>query len=121
MMKLFTKEVLDKLNKAAENNQDGYGMDKKVIAKFFNPYGSGTWIITTAEYVRDENGNIDPNDMYLYGYCSLGFGYEYGPVMRSEIENTTVNMFGCKMHLERDLYLSKGCKVGDLISEGDLM
>lgn len=120
-MKLFTKEVLDKLNKAAENNQDGYGMDKKVIAKFFNPYGSGTWIITTAEYVRDENGNIDPNDMYLYGYCSLGFGYEYGPVMRSEIENTTVNMFGHKMHLERDLYLSKGCKVGDLISEGDLM
>ena len=120
MMKLFTKPIIDKLKKAADNNQDGYGMDKKIIAKFFNPYGAGTWLITTAEYVYDENGNVDPSDMYLYGYCSLGYGYEYGPVMKSEIENTTIDLFGCKLHLERDLYLGNK-KIGEVISEEDLM
>lgn len=46
--KLWTKEVENRAVKYPLYSQDGKGMEAAVIAKFFNPYGAGTWIITEA-------------------------------------------------------------------------
>lgn len=110
--KLVTKEIESAFKSHPYGSQENVpDMDKKVIAKFFNPYGAGTWIICEAEKVD--------GDWCLYGFCSLGMGYEFGPVMLSEIAETTVPPFN--MHLERDMYLPKNCKVGDLISQSEMM
>lgn len=110
--KLVTKEVEALFAKYGYRSQENVpDMEKKVLVKFFNPYGAGTWIICEAEKEGD--------DWCLYGFCSLGYGYEFGPVMLSELTSVKVPPFG--MHIERDMYLKKDCKVGDLISEKDLM
>lgn len=113
-MKLLTKEIENNFKKYGYLSQDGKGLDAKVLVKFFNPYGVGTWIITEAEWVEEAN------DWALYGYCSLGYGYEFGSVWFKELESLKVGPFGA-YSIERDLYASNGKKVRDLISERDLM
>lgn len=39
-------------------------MNAEVLVKYFNPCGSGTWLITEAE--KQDNG-----DYLLYGYCHI--------------------------------------------------
>lgn len=110
--KLMTKEVETLLGKYGIYSQEKKPFaEKKVLVKFFNPYGVGTWIITEGE--KQENG-----DWLLHGFCELGNGYEEGDVMYSEIRDYR-NRLG--LGLERDQYLPKNCKVGDLITEKDLM
>lgn len=45
-MKLITKELEKIFEKYPIGSQDGLGGNAKVIAKFFNPVGVGTWLIT---------------------------------------------------------------------------
>lgn len=106
--KLWTKEIEAMAKKYPLYSQDGKGMDAVVIAKYFNPYGRGTWLITEAE--QDENG-----EWILYGYCNI-FEWEWGYVSLKELEETKVNVFGCKLPLERDMYIGKGKTVKDLIN-----
>lgn len=113
-MKLLTKEIENKFRKYGYCSQDGLGMDAKVLVKFFNPYGVGKWIITEAEW--DE----ESQDWIMWGYCSLGYGYEFGSVSFNELESLKVGP-GKLFTIERDMYLRKDCKVRDLISESDLM
>ena len=54
-MKLWTKELEQKAIKFPLYSQDGKGKRAKVLVKYFNPYGTGTWIITEAE--KQENGD----------------------------------------------------------------
>ena len=95
-MKIITNEVLKNFEKHPMHSQEGKGMDAKVLVKFFNPYGRGTWLITEAE--KQENG-----DWLLFGYMNI-FCWEWGYVMLSEITNTKVNVYGAKLPLERDMY-----------------
>ncbi len=97
-MKLLTKEIEEKFKKYPLGSQDGKGGNAEVLVKYFNPCGSGTWLITEAE--KQENG-----DYLLYGYCHI-FEWEWGTVMLSELENLKLP-FGLKV--ERDLY-SANCK-----------
>ena len=97
-MKLFTKEIEKKFIKHPFGSQDGKGMNADVLVKYFNPYGRGTWLITEAE-------KQDDGDWLMFGYCHI-FDWEWGYVMLSDIMDTKVNVFGCKMSLERDLYSS---------------
>lgn len=109
--KLLTKEVEALFEKYPYRSQEKVpNMEKKVLVKFFNPWGAGTWIICEAEKEGD--------DWCLWGYCSLGYGYEFGPVMLSEL---TEYQGPAGLRIERDMYLKKDCKVGDLIKESDLM
>jgi len=100
-MKLITKE----LEKAFENypigSQDGLGGKAKVIAKFFNPTGVGTWLITEASKL--ENGDYE-----MFGYCHLGDDEmaELGYVYLSQLESLKLP-FG--LSVERDLYMPKDC------------
>ena len=52
-MKLLTKELEKKFEKYPLYSQDGKGLDAEVIAKFYNPYGHGTWLITEGDKQED--------------------------------------------------------------------
>ena len=92
-MKLLTKEIEKKLEKNPLYSKDGQGVDAEIVVKFFNPCGSGTWLITEGE--KQEDG-----DWLLFGYCHI-HEWEWGYVMLSELENLRLP-YGLK--IERDLY-----------------
>lgn len=102
-MKLITKELEEKFEKYPLGSQDGLGGSAKVIAKFFNPAGVGTWLITEAEKTED-------GDYEMFGYCHLGDDQmaELGYVMLSQLEELKLP-FGLKV--ERDLYMPKDCNL----------
>ena len=62
-MTLLTKQIISKFEKHPIHSQDGKGMDAEVLVKYFNPCGSGTWLITEAEREGD--------DWRLFGYCHI--------------------------------------------------
>ena len=107
-MKLWTKEIEQKA-KTKEYSieaQDGKGLDAKILVKYFNPYGAGTWLIVNAVKQEDD-------DWLLFGYCHI-FEWEWGYVLLSELQNTKVKLFGYSFPLERDLYVKEGATVKDL-------
>lgn len=85
-MKLITKEIDSKLTAAGDRSN-------KIICKFFNPCGAGTWLIT----------GRDPEEKdILWGAADIGFGcVEFGTISLSELENVKLR-FGLK--IERDLH-----------------
>jgi len=92
-MKLLTKALL------AEFKKQGYcdGKDPKevkIIAKFFNPSGIGTWYAT--EY--------DPKERMFFGFVSLfnDFCDELGYFSLDELESIKCPPFG--LGIERDLH-----------------
>lgn len=92
-MKLITKAIEKKLLATAIGSTDGQGGDAKVIVKFFYPYGSGTWLVTEAEKEGD--------DWRLYGAAEIGYGYEWGYTMLSQLQS--VIKFG-RPAIERDMH-----------------
>ena len=100
-MKLITKELEEIFKQYPIGSQDGLGGKAKVIAKFFNPIGPGTWLITEADKL--ENGDYE-----MFGYCHLGDDEmaELGYVNLSQLENLSLPL---GMKVERDLYMSKDC------------
>lgn len=96
-MMLMTKELEQELMKYPIGSQDGKGEEAKVIVKYFNPCGVGTWLITEGE--KQENG-----DWLLFGYCHL-FEWEWGYVTLSELESVRLP-FG--LSIERELYVTGG-------------
>lgn len=107
-MELWTKEIEQKALRYPIRSQDKKGMRAKALVKYFNPYGAGTWIITEAE--KQDNG-----DWLLFGYCHIT-EWEWGYVLLSELQTTFVSVFGCKLGLERDLYIPDNATVQDLVS-----
>lgn len=104
-MQLMTKELEEKFKQYPLGSQDGLRGNAKVIAKYFNPMGAGTWFITEAE--KQENG-----DYMMYGYGNLGDSdlAEFGYIMLSQLQKIKLP-FG--MTIERDLYLPKDCTLID--------
>ena len=92
-MKLLTKAIEKKLDSTPLYSTDGQGQDAKIIVKFFNPCGSGTWLITEAEKQPD-------GDYLLYGYCHIQ-EWEWGYVLLSQLQNLRLPW---GMSIERDLY-----------------
>lgn len=108
-MKLMTKELEKEFEKYPLGSQDGLLGQAKVIAKFFNPMGVGTWFITEAE--KQENGDYE-----MFGYCHLGDDElaEFGYVMLSELQEIKGPL---GMGIERDLYLSKDCTLIEALKQ----
>lgn len=60
-MNLLTEEIISQFEAHPIGSQDGKGLHAEVLVKYFNPCGSGTWLITEAErdlytggkYLRD--------------------------------------------------------------------
>ena len=101
-MKLMTKELEEELGKNPLYLHDGEGKAAKVIVKYFNSCGRGTWLVTEGE--KQENG-----DWLFFGYCHI-FEWEWGFFMLSELEKIN-EIYGFPL-IQRDLY-SEG-KVEDL-------
>lgn len=80
-MKLLTKDQFSKLlaNGAKQARAKGTPRehDFRPVAKLFNPYGSGTWLLT----------EIDPVDHDIaWGLADLGLGFaEFGTISLSEL------------------------------------
>lgn len=85
-MKLFTKEILGKLNKTGYDN-------KRPIFKLFTPWGRATWLVTGME------------DDILYGYADLGMNcIEWGGLFTMDEIQQLKGPFGLKV--ERDLHFT---------------
>ncbi len=85
-MKLLTESI----KRAAENQYEKQGdMKQDVVAKFFNPCGSGTWYLM----------NKDPNDGYCWGIVNM-HAVEVGSFDINELQNLKLP-FG--LGIERDL------------------
>lgn len=104
-MKLMNKGLEKEFEKYPLGSQDGLLGDAKVIVKYFNPVGIGTWLIT-------EGNKLENGDYELFGYCHLGDNQnaEFGYVNLSQLENLQLP-FGMKV--ERDLYLPKNCNLSE--------
>lgn len=93
MQKLFTKAVEKVMAKFPYGSQDGLGGKAKVIARFFG--GPATW------YVLEDVG-----DGELYGVVNMGYGFEYGYFLRSDLEKIRFAPFG--LGVERDIFVPPG-------------
>ena len=80
------------------------GIDATVLVKYFTPWGAATWLITEAEQQPD-------GDWMLYGYCTLGYEWEWGTLMLSELQALR-GPFG--LTTERDLYIGNNATVAEL-------
>jgi hypothetical protein len=93
-MKLITKEIEKALLSHPLYSQEG-NPNPKVVAKFFNPCGAGSWYITEGEKQAD-------GDWLLFGLCHI-YDAELGYVTLSELESLQLP-FG--LTIERDMYWS---------------
>lgn len=101
-MKLLTKAIEKQISKYPFHSQEGRGIDAKVIVKFFNPCGSGTWLVIEGE-------KIDDGDYEFFGYVELGGGYEWGYFRLSELQQVrgrghVVGYGSFTLPIERDIY-----------------
>ena len=103
-MRLITKEIEKKFQKHPFRSQDKKGIDDTVLVKYFTPWGAATWLITEAEQQPD-------GDWMLYGYCTLGYEWEWGTLMLSELQALR-GPFG--LTTERDLYIGNNATVAEL-------
>jgi len=94
-MKLMTKELEAKFLKAPLYSKDGKGEEVEVVVKYFNPYGTGTWLIT-------EGNKLEDGDYEMFGLCHI-HEWEWGYVMLSELESIK-GAFG--LGIERDMHTS---------------
>lgn len=106
-MELLTKELEKKFKDFPLYSQDGkYGL-AKVIVKYFNPCGVGTWLIT-------EGQRTDDGDFEMFGYCHLGDdeNAELGYVRLSELQAIKGPL---GIGIERDLYFDEDCTLENAI------
>lgn len=97
-MELMTKEIEEKLEQTGLFPEIDSLFEAEVIVKYFNPCGAGTWLIVGGERVGD--------DWELYGYATLGYGWEWGSVMLSELKAYKGPFL---IGIERDLYCTGQC------------
>lgn len=87
---LFPKAVI---KEAQAQYEQGSSFKQFIVAKFFNPVGSGTWWLMNME--QDE----DPD--YCWGFAEIS-DFEMGSFSKSELES--FSMFG--LGIERDLHFT---------------
>ncbi|MCH5248367.1 MAG: DUF2958 domain-containing protein [Lachnospiraceae bacterium] len=97
-MKLMTKEIEGKLEQIGLFPETDSMLEAEVIVKYFNPCGAATWLVVGGERTED--------DWELYGYATLGHGWEWGSVMLSELESYKGPFL---IGIERDLYCAGKC------------
>jgi hypothetical protein len=93
-MQLLTKQLLEEFQRTGSQENV---KDPRVLAKFFNPQGAGTWYAT--EY--------DPKRKVFFGYVSIfgDWNDEWGTFSLEELESFRGQL---GLGLERDLYFRPG-------------
>lgn len=97
----ITKEIEEALRKTPYGSTDGVDNDeKKVIARYFNPCGRGTWyVLEDSMYFEDEEKSKVAPGKIVFGAATLGYGLELGDISLTELEEIRLP-FG--MYIERD-------------------
>ena len=105
MQKRMTAPIIKALAKTPYASTDGTPKDdKKVIARYFNPMGAGTWYVLedsmffTDEEHRDAD-HVEEN-MIVFAASTLGYGLELGDISLKELFDLKLP-FG--MYVERDI------------------
>ena len=104
MQKRITKEIIAALAKTPYASTDGTPKDdKRVIARFFNPMGRGTWyVLEDSMFFTDpehkDADHVDEN-MIVFSASTLGYGLELGDISLKELFDLKLP-FG--MYIERD-------------------
>jgi len=95
-MKLLTKKVLAAFKKQGRCDTKK-AEDVKIIAKFFNPCGAGTWYAT----------EFSEKDRIFFGWANLGDDQcaELGSFSLDELESLRCPPFG--LPIERDLHFGE--------------
>ncbi len=92
-MKLITKEIEEAIKNTPYGSTENVELDdKKVIARFFNPVGAGTWYVL--ENDDWENGRV------VFGAATLGYGLELGSISIDELESLKLPL---GLTIERDI------------------
>ena len=91
-MKLLTKAIKEKLIANHKNQDKEFSKEFKVVVKFFNPYGRGTWYLS----------ELDPETNIAYGLCVLDYN-ELGYVSLDELSEYKGPL---GLGIERDKYFS---------------
>ena len=92
-MKLLTKQIINTLPKLYETESTPME-DKKVITKFFNPTGAGTWYVI--------EGQQEEDDFIFFGLVDL-HEKEFGYFSLKELESIRLP-WGLK--IERDIHFN---------------
>lgn len=98
-MKLITNSLEERFKEIGSQDESP---DPLVIAKFFNPYGGGTWLAT--EYIPEREVCFG----YVHGLCPGGD--EWGYFSISELESLNLP-FG--LRIERDVHFQE-CRFSSL-------
>ena len=105
IMKLLTKEIVNRLKNYPLYSQDGKKKEAVVVAKFFLPLGAWTWYVMEANL----NNNI------AYGITVNGSGEcEYGYFSLTELQELRATKLG--LSVERDIAFEP-TKLADLDNE----
>lgn len=106
-MKLLTKELLKQFELQGDTSQKP-ASETKVIAKFFNPTGAGTWY--AAEWI--------PEDEVFFGFVSIfgDWNDELGYFSLQELEEFR-GQFG--LGIERDKFFKPGSYTLQQIIDGE--
>lgn len=92
-MKLITKEIEEAIKNTPYGSTEDVELDdKKVIARFFNPVGAGTWYVLEDD--DWENGRV------VFGAATLGYGLELGSISIDELESLKLPL---GLTIERDI------------------
>ncbi len=97
-MELMTKEIEERLKQTGLFPKIKNMLEAEVIVKYFNPCGTGTWLVIGGKRAGD--------DWELYGYISLGYRWEWGSVMLSELKAYKGPF---SIGIERDLHCTGKC------------
>ena len=101
-MKLVTKKIAQDFARQGSVREKAI-QDIKIIAKFFNPGGSGTWYAV----------EFDPETGIFYGYVTdLGFN-ELGSFALAELEEFR-GRFG--LGIERDMYFGNNHTLHEVLN-----
>lgn len=96
-MKLITKEIEEAIRSTPYGSTDEIDRDeRKVIARYFNPYGSGAWYVL-------ENDDYDCEEKIVFGAVALGYRLELRSISLKEIEDMRINIGSAELSLERDI------------------
>ena len=104
MQKRLTQDIIKALAKTPYGSTDGTPKDDKlVIARYFNPCGSGTWyVLEDSMFFKDgepKDGDHVEENMIVFSASTLGYGLELGDISLKELFDLKLP-FG--LYIERD-------------------
>lgn len=109
-MELLPDKLKEKFKAYPLYSQDGKKEKAKVVCKFFNPFGSGSWYCLEGEPLGED-------DFEFFGYISL-LEREYGYFTLKELEGIQKSNSGAT--IERDLFLNEDITLEEVLKEDGL-